>query len=130
AVERRAGGLSPQEGCRLLHGDSDGLPGLVVDRYGPVLVLQVTAPLVEQCLDAIVPFLAGLLGAESVVARNDLAARRLEQLPQEVRLLHGRRIAEVTIVEHGVQHSVRPFTGHKTGFYLDQRPAPPGVKEL
>src|SRR5262245_50998897 len=58
AVDRRAGRLGPQDGARLVHGESDGIPGLVVDRYGPVLVLQVTAPFVEHCLDAIVPFLA------------------------------------------------------------------------
>src|SRR5262245_39544480 len=60
AVERRAGLLRPQDGARLVHGEADGIPGLVVDRYGPVLVLQVTSPLVERCLDAIVPFLASL----------------------------------------------------------------------
>jgi 23S rRNA (cytosine1962-C5)-methyltransferase len=130
AVDRRAGWLGPHDGARLVHGESDGIPGLVVDRYGPVLVLQVTAPFVEHCLDAIVPFLAARVGSESVVARNDVGVRKLEQLPQEVRLLHGRRITETTIVEHGVRHTVRPFTGHKTGFYLDQRPARGAVKEL
>ena len=130
AVEARAGLLGPQDGARLVHGEADGIPGLVVDRYGPVLVLQVTSPLVERCLDAIVPFLAPWLRAESVLARNDVAVRKLEGLPLEVQLLHGRRITETTIVEHGVQHTVRPFTGHKTGCYLDQRPARALVKEL
>jgi 23S rRNA (cytosine1962-C5)-methyltransferase len=130
AVQRRAGRLGPEDGVRLVHGESDGMPGLVVDRYGAVLVLQVTTPAIEHCLDAIVPFLARLLGAGAVVARNDLAVRRLEGLPREVRLLHGRRIEEVAIVEHGVRHVVRPFTGHKTGFYLDQQPARGLVKEL
>jgi 23S rRNA (cytosine1962-C5)-methyltransferase len=130
SVQRRAGRLGRDDAVRLVHGESDGLPGLVVDRYGAVLVLQATAAAVEQSLDAIVPFLARLLGSESVVARNDLAVRRLEGLPREVRLLHGRRVEEVTIVEHGVRHVVRPFTGHKTGFYLDQQPARGLVKDL
>ena len=130
AIERRAGMLGPQDGARLVHGESDGLPGLVIDRYGPVLVLQVTSAVVEHALDAIVPFVAERLQAECVVARDDVSARKHEALPQEVRLLHGRRIAEVTIVEHGVRHVVRPFTGHKTGFYLDQRPARALVQEL
>jgi 23S rRNA (cytosine1962-C5)-methyltransferase len=130
AIERRAGLLGPHDGARIVHGDSDGLPGLVIDRYGPVLVLQVTSAVVEQALDAIVPFVAERLGAESVVARDDVAARKHEGLPQEVRLLHGRRIEEVAIVEHGVRHTVRPFSGHKTGFYLDQRPARALVQEL
>ncbi|MBL8729206.1 MAG: class I SAM-dependent rRNA methyltransferase [Planctomycetes bacterium] len=130
AIERRAGMLGPHDGARLVHGESDGLPGLVLDRYGPVLVLQVTSAVVEHALDAVVPFVAERLQAESVVARDDVPARKHEGLPQEVRLLHGRRLTEVTIVEHGVRHLVRPFTGHKTGFYLDQRPARALVQQL
>ncbi len=130
AIERRASWLGPEDGARLVHGEADGIPGLVVDRYGKVLVLQSTSVVVEEALSAIVPFLAERLHADSVVARNDLAARKHEGLPEEVRLLHGRRIEEVTIVEHGVRHTVRPFSGHKTGFYLDQRPARALVREL
>jgi 23S rRNA (cytosine1962-C5)-methyltransferase len=77
-----------------------------------------------------VPFLAERLGAAAVVARNDVAARKHDGLPLEVRLLHGRRIEEAAIVEGGVRHVVRPFTGHKTGFYLDQRPARALVRQL
>jgi 23S rRNA (cytosine1962-C5)-methyltransferase len=130
AIERRAPWLGPTDGARLVHGESDGLPGLVLDRYGPVLVLQATCAVIEQSLDAIVPFVAERLRAEAVVARNDVAARKHEGLREEVALLHGRRIEQVTIVEHGVRHTVRPFTGHKTGFYLDQRPARELVQQL
>jgi 23S rRNA (cytosine1962-C5)-methyltransferase len=130
AIERRSGRLGPHDGVRLVHGESDGLPGLVVDRYGPVLVLQATTPYVEACTDAIVPTLVARLAAESVLARNDVAVRKLEGMPQEVRLLHGRRIEQVAIVEHGVRHEVHPFTGHKTGFYLDQSRARAVVREL
>jgi 23S rRNA (cytosine1962-C5)-methyltransferase len=93
-------------------------------------VLQVTAPFVEQSLDAIVPFLVQRLEAESVLARNDVSVRKLEDLPHEVRLLHGKRITEVVIAEGGVQHRVRPWTGHKTGFYLDQSPARAAVQAI
>jgi 23S rRNA (cytosine1962-C5)-methyltransferase len=130
AIDARAGQLGPEDGVRLVHGEGDWLPGLVVDRYGPVLVLQATSAVVEQSLDAIVPFLVQQLAAESVVARNDLAVRKHEGLAEEVRLLHGRRIEQVAIVEHGVRHLVRPFDGHKTGFYLDQRPARALVQQL
>lgn len=123
AIEARAHRLGAEDGARLVHGEADGLPGLVVDRYGPVVVLQVTSPAVEQGLDAIVPFLQQRLEADMILARNDVAVRRLEDLPQEVRLLHGRRCTEVEVVEHGVRHKVLPFAGHKTGFYLDQEPA-------
>ncbi|MFO0277581.1 MAG: class I SAM-dependent rRNA methyltransferase [Planctomycetota bacterium] len=121
AIDARAGSLGPEDGVRLVHGEGDLLPGLVVDRYGPLLVLQVTSAWVETALDAIVPCLVDRLGADSVVARNDVPARRREGLPEEVRLLHGRRLDQVAFREHGVAHDVRPFTGHKTGFYLDQR---------
>ncbi|MFY9342791.1 MAG: class I SAM-dependent rRNA methyltransferase [Planctomycetota bacterium] len=130
ALAARAGSLGASDGVRLVHGEGDWLPGLVVDRYGPVLVLQITSAWVEACLDAIVPFLAETLHAESVVARNDVPARKHEGLPEEVRLLHGRRMETVAFVEHGVRHEVRPFTGHKTGFYLDQKPARGLVQQL
>ena len=130
AFERRAGLLGPTDGARFVHGEGDGLPGLVLDRYGPALVLQATSAAVEDALDAIVPFAAQRLGAETVIARHDVAARRHEGLPQEVRLLHGRRLEQTSIVEHGVRHTVRLFAGHKTGFYLDQRPARLLVQEL
>ncbi len=130
AIERRAGFLGSADGVRIVHGESDGLPGLVIDRYGPVLVLQSTTAVVDDALDAIVPFAAVRLHADAVVARNDTPARKHEGLREEVTLLHGRRIVETAIVEHGVRHTVRPFTGHKTGFYLDQRPARGLVQEL
>lgn len=117
-------------GGRLVHGEADGLPGLIVDRYAEVVVLQVTSAVVEAALDAIVPVLVEATGAAAVIARNDVAARRHESLPADSRLLHGRRVTATTIVEHGLRHEVRPFEGHKTGFYLDQRPARALVKEL
>ena len=130
AIAQRARWLGPHYGARLVHAESDWLPGLVIDRYGAVVVLQATSAFVEQSLDAIVPFVAEHVRAECVLARNDVPARKHEQLPEEIRLLHGRRIEEVTVVEHGVRHTVRPFTGHKTGFYLDQRPARALVQQL
>lgn len=130
AIEARAGSLGPQDGVRLVHGEGDWLPGLVVDRYGPVLVLQVSSACIEQSLDAIVPCLVERFAPDAVVARNDIAVRKHEGLREEVRLLHGRRCESVGFVEHGVRHEVRPFDGHKTGFYLDQRPARALVQQL
>lgn len=123
AIEARAGSLSPDHGVRIVHAESDWLPGLIVDKYGDVLVLQVTSSYVQASLDAIVPYLADKLGASSVVARNDVATRKQESLPQDSEILHGTRRLDVAIVEGTVTHTVRPLTGHKTGFYLDQRPA-------
>lgn len=130
AIQSRAGRLGPDDGARIVHAESDWLPGLVVDRYGDVLVVQVTSTFVEQSLDAIVPFLVDRLGAASAVLRNDVPTRKREGLEQAIDIVHGTRKAEVTIVEGGVQHTVRPLTGHKTGFYLDQRPARALVQSL
>jgi 23S rRNA (cytosine1962-C5)-methyltransferase len=130
AVAARVGRLGPEDGVRLVHGEADRLPGLVVDRYGDLLVLQATSAFVERSLDAIVPYLADRCCASSVVARNDVPTRRREGLPEQVELLHGARKVEVDILEGDVRHTVRPLTGHKTGFYLDQRPARALVQSL
>lgn len=130
AIARREHLRTPSAGLRLVHGDADGLPGLVVDQYADVVVLQATSACVERHLDLIVPFLVERLAPRMVLARNDVAARRFEGLPEEVRMLHGDRVEEVEIEEAGVVHTVLPWSGHKTGFYLDQRPARARVKEL
>ncbi|MEZ5962371.1 MAG: class I SAM-dependent rRNA methyltransferase [Planctomycetota bacterium] len=129
AVARRAG-FDPGAGVRLVHGEGDGLPGLVVDRYADLLVLQVTVPLLEGAYDVLVPALVELTGAAVVLARNDVRVRELEGLRREVLLLHGKRVETVAIVEDGVEHTVDPWSGHKTGFYLDQRLARRRVREL
>ena len=129
-VARRAQQRGPHRGTRLVHGEADGLPGLVVDEYDRCLVVQVTTAPVERSLDCIVSELVQLTGAECVVARHDAQVRKHEGLPLEVRLLHGRRVERVTIEEHGVRHPVRLLEGHKTGFYLDQRPARARVMDL
>jgi 23S rRNA (cytosine1962-C5)-methyltransferase len=130
ALGRRAALAGPRAGVRLVHGEADWLPGLVVDRYAQALVVQVTAAPLERHLGAIVPFLAEQTGAAMVLARNDSKVRRLEGLVEEVRLLHGQRLEEVVIEEHGVLHVVQPWAGQKTGFYLDQRPARARVQQL
>ncbi|MCA8957340.1 MAG: RlmI/RlmK family 23S rRNA methyltransferase, partial [Planctomycetes bacterium] len=122
ACAQRAEQRAPEpRGVRLVHGDADGLPGLVVDRYADCLVLQSSAAVIERHLSCIVPWLREHTGAVSVLARNDLPTRRREGMPEEVRLLDGKRVEEVVIEELGIRHRVRPFAGHKTGFYLDQR---------
>jgi 23S rRNA (cytosine1962-C5)-methyltransferase len=130
AIGARAGLVGPGLGARLVHGEADWLPGLVIDRYADVLVMQVTSAFVEGALDAIVPYLVERLGATSVVARNDVPTRKREGLPMGVELLHGVRADAVEVVEGGVHHTARPLTGHKTGFYLDQRPTRALVQSL
>lgn len=127
AIARRAG-ADGAAGVRLVHGDADGVPGLVVDRYADCVVLQVGAAAIECHLAAIVHELDRRVEPRMILARNDLSVRRLEGLEQVVELLHGRRVEQVDIVEDGLRFGVLPFTGHKTGFYLDQRPARSAVR--
>jgi 23S rRNA (cytosine1962-C5)-methyltransferase len=129
-AQRAAQRASPHPGVRLVHAEADGLPGLVVDQYDDCLAVQITAAALEPHRTRIVPILVATTGAESVVARDDVATRELEGLPRDVRLLHGRRRDRVVIEEDGVRHVVSPFEGQKTGFYLDQRPARAAIREL
>ncbi len=129
AVAMRGATTAANAAMRVVHGEADGLPGLVVDRYGEGFVLQSSSTVVERHLDSIVPWLARN-GAAFVLARNDVGARKFESLPEEVRLLHGRRVDTVVVDEDGVRATARIWTGHKTGLYLDQRPARRRVREL
>jgi 23S rRNA (cytosine1962-C5)-methyltransferase len=130
AVAQRRAFVEVPRGVRLVHGDADWLPGLVVDQYGDCLVLQSTTAAIEQNLSSIVPWLTEHLAAVSVLARHDLQVRKREGLPLEVRLLEGKRVEESVIQEDGVRHRVKLHTGQKTGFFLDQRPARRRVREL
>ena len=106
---------------RLVHAEADGLPGLVIDRYGDVAVLQANTAGMDRLLPEITAALVAILGLRAVVARNDSAARALEGLGQDVRLLHGSDAAAVT-EEGGVAFAIDPLGGQKTGFFHDQRP--------
>lgn len=123
AIERRRPLEAETDACRMVASDGDGIPGLLVDRYADILVLQALTPFVDSQLDLIVPVLVDRLGPRMVLARNDLRVRALEGLESGVELLHGRRVAHVEIQEHGIRSVVDPWTGQKTGAFLDQRPA-------
>ncbi|MDP6423480.1 MAG: class I SAM-dependent rRNA methyltransferase [Planctomycetota bacterium] len=123
AIERRAVLAAETDACRLVSAEADGLPGLIVDCYAKTVVLQSLTPFIEEHLDHIVPALVDLVGASSVIARNDVRVRRLEGLAEGVELCHGSCPDRVDIVEHGLRLSVDPWRGQKTGFFLDQRPA-------
>lgn len=129
ALRRRRRWLEPAAGVRLVHADADGLPGLTIDRYADCIVLQTTTAATDRHLPVVVERLVSDLDPRMVLARNDLSVRAHEGLPREVRLLHGSRVEHVEIEEDGVLHEVDPWKGHKTGFYLDQRPARRRVRE-
>ena len=107
---------------RLVHGESDGLPGLIVDRYADVLVAQFLAAGVERWRDCILDLLMELTGCEALYERSDAEVRKLEDLPARTGFVRGNRAASrCPIVEYGLNFRVDVEQGQKTGFFLDQR---------
>ncbi len=107
---------------REAHAESDRLPGLIVDRYGPYRVLQFLAASAEHWRDCIVSHLASRGDCEGIYERSDVEARGLEGLrPRQGPLWGKEPPAALVIHEHGLQFNVDIARGHKTGFYLDQR---------
>ena len=106
---------------RLIHGESDGLPGLIVDRYGDTLVAQFTSAGVERWKDAIADALLAATRLSKLYERSDASSRTLEGLPEATGWLRGQGEVELILQEHDWQLAVNIADGHKTGFYLDQR---------
>jgi len=106
---------------RLVFGESDLLPGLVVDRYGATLVVQTLTAGMDRRKNLLARLLMEVTGAGSVYARNDPAIRRLEGLPRETGWLAGGGPIEVAVEESGAAFIVDIARGQKTGFFLDQR---------
>jgi 23S rRNA (cytosine1962-C5)-methyltransferase len=107
---------------RLVHGESDGLPGVVADRYGDTAVVQLTSAGAERWRDAIADALLRVEGIRRVWERSDAEVRALEGLAPVTGPLRGpREPARIAVSEHGIRFEVDLERGHKTGFYLDQR---------
>ena len=107
---------------RLIHGESDGVPGLVADFYAGVLVVQVLSAGCERWRDALVEILREKSGCSAIYERSDTEARELEGLKPRSGLLSGSMAdGPVRIVENGIEYEVDVVAGQKTGFYLDQR---------
>jgi len=106
---------------RLVHGEADLLPSLVVDRYGDYLVVQALSQGVDRLLPAITAHLRELLAPAGILARNDPKVRALEGLPQSVDVLHGTIPDSVVVREGPVEYAVDLRRGQKTGLFLDQR---------
>ena len=109
------------DGMRLVHGESDGLPGLVVDRYGDTLVAQFGSAGVERWKAVLADALLAVTGLEKLYERSDASARGLEGLPEVTGWLRGDGATAMVLQEHGWQLGLDIATGHKTGYYLDQR---------
>ena len=122
AIAARATMLDERHtGCRLVHGESDGLPGVVADRYADTVVLQLTSAGAERWRDEIVDALATATDAACVYERSDVDVRKLEGLAPRAGAAKGTLPEAVTFVEDGLAYGVDVAGGQKTGFYLDQR---------
>jgi 23S rRNA (cytosine1962-C5)-methyltransferase len=106
---------------RLVHGEADLLPSLVVDRYADYLVVQALSQGMDALMPRIVPMLVELTGAKGVLARNDPRVRLLEGLEQVVEVLHGEVPEAIAVTEGPIAYDVDVWHGQKTGLFLDQR---------
>jgi 23S rRNA (cytosine1962-C5)-methyltransferase len=104
-----------------VHGESDGLPGFVADRYGDTLVAQFLSAGAERWKKVLADGLLEATGLQRLYERSDAAARGLEGLPAVAGWLRGSGPTEIEIAEHGWKFGLDVASGHKTGFYLDQR---------
>ncbi|HZS60628.1 MAG TPA: class I SAM-dependent rRNA methyltransferase [Gemmatimonadaceae bacterium] len=121
AVTRRASLADVATAYRLVHGEADGCPSLVVDKYDRWLVVQLASAGVERYRNEIVSSLREMTGAEGILARNDLAVRVKEGLPKEVEVLSGDVPGTIDVQEYGLHYLAAPWDGQKTGAFLDQR---------
>ncbi|MBQ6374289.1 MAG: class I SAM-dependent rRNA methyltransferase [Clostridia bacterium] len=107
--------------CRLIYSESDFLPGLVVDKFGDVLVLQSLSLGIERIKDMLCDILMEVVGPTGIYERSDVPVRRLEGLEQVTGLLRGEVPDRVDMVENGIHFLVDVKHGQKTGFFLDQK---------
>jgi 23S rRNA (cytosine1962-C5)-methyltransferase len=121
-----AAALARREGIdasayRIVHGEGDGLPSLVVDRYDRWVVAQLLSAGLETMRDDIVTAIVDLLAPEGVLLRNDVGVRKQEGLPEEIVLVQGTVPESIEIREGTVRYFAAPWEGQKTGAFLDQR---------
>jgi 23S rRNA (cytosine1962-C5)-methyltransferase len=132
ALRQQGGFLANSAGaCRLVYSENDGLPGVIVDSYGTLLVCQFLSAGAEYWKDTLVAQLQELFPGFSIFERSDAAVRDKEQLPSRSGLLIGKEPpSTVEIIENGLRYGVDIRGGHKTGFYLDQRDNRRKIREL
>ena len=106
---------------RLVFGDSDGLPGLVVDRYGDIAVVQISTAGMERLKTEIIAALEKVLRPTGILFRNDSTSREVEGLPSYVETAYGEVPEQVLLEEHGVRFHAPLIAGQKTGWFYDQR---------
>jgi 23S rRNA (cytosine1962-C5)-methyltransferase len=119
AAQRRA--VIDATAFRVVHAEGDGLPSLIVDRYGPYVVAQLLSAGLEAARDDVLEGIRGALDPVGILLRHDASVRRHEGLPLEITAALGTVPETVDVVEHGVHYLAAPHTGQKTGGFLDQR---------
>jgi 23S rRNA (cytosine1962-C5)-methyltransferase len=131
AVRGRAGLLDAEHtGCRLIHGESDGLPGVIADRYGETVVVQLLTAGAEAWRDAVIAALLEATKCHAIYERSDADVRALEGLAARAGLVYGALPEPLMFVEGGLRYRVDVANGQKTGFFLDQRDNRARVRSL
>lgn len=121
AIARRESLAADTNAYRLVHGEGDGLPSLVADRFDRWVVVQLLSAGLEAFREEVVEAIRSLTGAEGILARNDASVRAREGLARVVEPLWGDVPREIEVSEHGVRYVAAPHSGQKTGAFLDQR---------
>ena len=121
AMSRRVGLETVTNAYRVVHGEADGCPSLVVDRYDRWAVVQLMSAGLESFRKEIVDAVVHVTRADGILARNDSPLRGKEGLPRETVALHGDVPHEIEVDEYGIRYIAAPYTGQKTGAFLDQR---------
>ncbi len=109
------------QSCRLIFAESDGLPGLIADSFGPVICVQCLSLGMDRFLDAVCDELEALLHPVGIYERGDVPVRQIEGLPYESRILRGSVPDRIEMTENGIRFLVDVKQGQKTGYFLDQK---------
>ena len=130
ALSNRSSSDLASNAKRLVHGEADGLPGLIVDQYNQVLVLQILSVGMEYWREILIQQLIKLTGLECVFERSDAEVRKLEGLERQCGAILGGLPPNCSIQEHGLDYYIDVENGQKTGFYLDQRANRAKIQEI
>lgn len=120
AIRLRKQWMGERNAYRVFYAEADGIPGLIVDRYGPMLVMEVLSLGLLPYMDGIIETLVEELEPEGIYERGDVSTREHEGLPRVDRLIYGQLLDPVAITEHGVTMTIEVSHGQKTGHFLDQ----------
>ena len=130
ALSNRSSSDLASNAKRLVHGEADGLPGLIVDQYNQILVLQILSVGMEYWREILIQQLIDLTELECVFERSDAEVRRLEGLERQCGAILGELSPNCSIEEHGLEYYIDVENGQKTGFYLDQRANRAKIQEI